>query len=271
MNKIHSLVRKTHEILAEIASDLGEIYHDAAIVSYLSDMEDVRYREGVDEPEELQAHLVAVTVSAASMQKYLIALQSCFLSHNLQLDVSKAVERVEEIIQLTTAVNSHKDVNELILPGNKLMEIVDKLRRKIQEIILETGTAAEKVTPIDFSYSALSEINYDDIKRHPQASTQLAFSHFETHLRNRIKAKPDLFGEGLINAAYANNGAITFGETSAEQIGTRNFISGAYAVFRNPRMHRIVADDEQFALSIIALVDMMIRIVEQSENTVEQK
>ena len=60
------------------------------------------------------------------------------------------------------------------------------------------------------------------------------------------------------------NARLVYGDVPAEQAGVRNLISGAYAVFRNPRMHRIIEDDENTALIIIGLIDLMMRIVDDA-------
>lgn len=246
---------------------LGELYHDAAIISYINNMESTVYKDGVDEPKELLVHINIIAKFTKLIQKDLTTLSACFSSFGQQLDILPAMDAANEILLLLGKVKTYKELGEYILIDNRLMESADKLSLRIQQIILQYNTHVEKIMPLDFSYYDFLKISYDDIKRHPQASVQLAFSHFESFLRSRLNASSDLFGEGLINAAFAANGGLKFGETSSEQIGTRNFISGAYAIFRNPRMHRIVADDDKSALNIIATVDMMIKIIEQSVKT----
>jgi hypothetical protein len=145
------------------------------------------------------------------------------------------------------------------------MESADKLNVKIQQVVTQSSQVLGKIMPIELLSSSLAKISYSDIERNPQANVQLAFAHFESHLRNRIEASSELYGEGLINAAFAPKGGLKFGETPSEQLGTRNFISGAYAILRNPRMHRIVPDDEKTAVNIIAVVDLLIEIIDKSK------
>jgi hypothetical protein len=88
---------------------------------------------------------------------------------------------------------------------------------------------------------------------------QSAFSIFEDNLRNRIGGNSNLHGQNLINQAYGNNGCLSYGETQAERMGVRDLLAGAYATFRNPRMHRIIKDEYQVAASIVLLAGLLIR------------
>ncbi len=96
----------------------------------------------------------------------------------------------------------------------------------------------------------------------------MAFAIFEEHLRNRLRVGPEAFGEELINLAFGRNGRLAFGAVPAEQVGVRNFMSGAYATLRNPRMHRLTTDNEAAAFAIIALVDLLIRIIDDASDVV---
>jgi hypothetical protein len=60
MHQAGQLAVESSALISQIIRDVGELYHDAAIISYLEDMESVGYREGVDEPVELQAHLSGI-------------------------------------------------------------------------------------------------------------------------------------------------------------------------------------------------------------------
>jgi hypothetical protein len=99
----------------------------------------------------------------------------------------------------------------------------------------------------------------------PQAAVQYAFTHFEDMLRQRIGAGPEIYGLGLISEAFGKNGVLTYGATDAECARTRDFLVGAYGLFRNPRGHRLVEDYTGLALSLITVVALMMRIVEDAE------
>jgi len=115
--------------------------------------------------------------------------------------------------------------------------------------------------------SRLSEIiSKELIINNPQAAIEYAFTLFEDYLRKRLKVGSDVHGESLINLAYGKNGKLIYGEVDNENNGARNFISGTYATFRNPRKHRIVEDDEQTTRAIINLIELLFRIVDESKN-----
>jgi hypothetical protein len=104
------------------------------------------------------------------------------------------------------------------------------------------------------------------IKQNSQSAIQYIFTVFEDHLRKRLGLGPEVYGQDLINRAFGDHGSLTYGATSAERIGVRNLVSGAYATFRNPSMHRIINNDEQLVLSVIVLVDLLARLVNEAHN-----
>lgn len=265
MNKIGSFAITTNSLISQFIFHLGEIYHEAAIISYLDGMESIGYREGLDEPKELKTHLSAVTESAKKTQEVVLGLANVCGEYNHQLDVSDVVDILEDILGLIQPIKSHTDV-ELLLLENRLMVYVEKLREKLQDLVVRIGEIINRTLPLAFYTSQLNQIDYDNLRQNPQSVIQSAFILFESHLRTRLNAGAELFGEALINEAYGNNGRLTYGATPAEKIGIRNLMSGAYASFRNPRMHRIVNDNEQTATTIIALVDLLIQIVDSSQN-----
>lgn len=104
------------------------------------------------------------------------------------------------------------------------------------------------------------------IAQNPQAAIEHAFTLFEDHLRQRLAVGPEVYGEGLINLAFGQNGKLTYGVVESENKGIRNFMSGAYATFRNPRKHRIVQDNERTAFAIIALIELLIQLVDECKD-----
>lgn len=106
----------------------------------------------------------------------------------------------------------------------------------------------------------------DLVIKNPQAATEHAFTIFEDHLRQRLEALPETYGETLINAAYGKDGALLYGAVGAEQQGVRNLLSGAYATFRNPRKHRLVKEDARRTKAILVLIDLLVQIVDDSES-----
>jgi uncharacterized protein (TIGR02391 family) len=111
-----------------------------------------------------------------------------------------------------------------------------------------------------------NQITPELIVNNPQAAIEHAFTLFEEHLRKRIGAGSEVYGEALINQAFAPNGRLVYSNIESENKGVRNFVSGAYAIYRNPRKHRIIQDDEQTTSSIIRLVELLFQIVDESKN-----
>ena len=264
MNNIGSLVITTNNLISQFIYYLGEIYHEAAIVSYLNNMEPIGYREGIDEPDELKVHLSAVTRASKKAQETVLNLGNVCSAYNQQIDISNVDDTLENIMRLIQPIKTHADVEKLLLPENRLMAYVDKLREKLHDLVILIGEVIDRILPLAFHTPQLNQIDYDNLRQNPQSAIQSAFILFESHLRTRLNANAELFGEALINSAYGNNGSLNYGATPAEKIGARNLMSGAYATFRNPRMHRIVNDNEQTAITVVALADLLIQIVDSS-------
>ncbi len=117
-------------------------------------------------------------------------------------------------------------------------------------------------------YSKLAKIISRETRIHnPQAAIQNAFAHFEDHLLKTFPAGTMLYGIGLINAAYdGDKSRLTYsydGKDHTQHL--YGLMSGAYSIFRNPRDHKIIDDDEQKAQALISLVELLIELVDTSE------
>jgi len=101
----------------------------------------------------------------------------------------------------------------------------------------------------------------------PQAAIENAFTHFEDHLRKRLSYGSNLYGNRLIKAAYEGETSRLVYQSDEKDYTAHlyNLMSGAYSIFRNPRHHKIVEDDEQKAQAIISLVELLIEFVDNSE------
>ena len=104
----------------------------------------------------------------------------------------------------------------------------------------------------------------------PQADIENAFTHFEDHLLKRVSGDSNLYGNRLIRTAYeGEKSKLIYKYDGKDYTGhLNNLMSGAYSIFRNPRHHKIVEDDEQKAQAIIALVELLIEFVDESEERV---
>lgn len=133
----------------------------------------------------------------------------------------------------------------------------------IVSLLLEDAAQEKLFFPLSISRKQLRE--------NPQSAINLAFVTFEDKLRKRIN-KPELFGENLINAAYAKDkhelSFIQLGEDKTAQ--ARNLLASAYSIFRNPRHHKIIEEDLFPPESLIHLINLLCLLVEHSqENVVE--
>ena len=158
--------------------------------------------------------------------------------------------RKESIVQaLTAAFPMRKPAIDIEVIGsfaNSRLETVAKISPQSKALI-------ERVSP-------------ELVKNNPQAAIEHAFTVFEDYLRQRIGAGPEIYGQNLINQAFGKNGILIFSSIENEDNGVRNLMAGAYATFRNPRKHRIIEDDISTALSILSLVDLMIRMIDNAQN-----
>lgn len=134
----------------------------------------------------------------------------------------------------------------VIFPAALLSILVDEKTRKLVRL-------SKHITP-------------ELIESNPQAAIESAFTYFEDYLRKRLKVGVEIYGEELINLAFGKDGKLVYSEVDNENKGVRNFISGAYATFRNPRKHRIVEDDEKTILIIIDIVEILIKIVDETKD-----
>jgi uncharacterized protein (TIGR02391 family) len=104
--------------------------------------------------------------------------------------------------------------------------------------------------------------------QNPQAAVENAFTHFEDHLLKRISGDSTLYGNRLIKAAYEGEKSRLIFKSDGKDYTyhLNNLMSGAYSIFRNPRHHKIIEDDEQKAQAIISLAELLIELVDASED-----
>ena len=101
----------------------------------------------------------------------------------------------------------------------------------------------------------LESSSYDD-------AVLVAFKYLDKQLRKLAGIDSyEYFGEELINKVFApNSGVLKVNTHPNEQVGLRNWFSGANAIFRNPIAHRFANLDDQSAFSVIAMVALMDKI-----------
>lgn len=138
----------------------------------------------------------------------------------------------------------------------------------VKRIVEDLQQAAfEQITNNTFTINGIEEIApLTLVEKAPQAVVQYAFTHFEDVLRKRLNAPPDRLGSELINDAFGQKGVLNYGETVAERERARDFLAGAYGLFRNPRNHRLLEDDTGMALSLLVVSNLMLQIIEDAQD-----
>lgn len=183
-------------------------------------------------------------------------LSQLYPTETLQSTFQQALDSIKDIQRLL----SEFDLSDILYSHDALHSRIAEFESDIDSIVSAITTYIQTTTPLSGHQAKL--ITSELIKKNPQAAIQQIFTLFEDRLRKRIGAPPEQFGENLINAAFGSHGILTYGETPAEQIGVRNLLAGAYATFRNPRMHRLIEDNQQTVIAIITIVDLLIKIVD---------
>jgi len=94
-----------------------------------------------------------------------------------------------------------------------------------------------------------------------------AFKTIETTIRDKINAPPDIFGERLLKTAFnPENGVLTnFKLPKAERFAFCNYITGAFAFYRNPSSHREVELDFIAAFDKVVVASDLLKAVEDAE------
>ena len=100
-----------------------------------------------------------------------------------------------------------------------------------------------------------------DLMNHREYESAIlaAFKFLDSHLQTLLNVDGNrYYGEDLINYVFSpNSGVLQLQGHPNEQIGIRNFFSGANAIFRNPSAHRFVEYNRTTAEAIVAMVAMM--------------
>ncbi len=118
----------------------------------------------------------------------------------------------------------------------------------------------------------LSKIISRETRIHnPQAAIENAFTHFEDHLLKRVSGDSNKYGVRLIKFAYEGDKSKLIYKSDGKDYTPQllNLMVGAYGVFRNPRHHKIVEDDEDKAQTLISLSELLIEFVDASEDRKE--
>ncbi len=231
------------------------------IASYLASGGDKanNFYQGYYGEKERKEHLVGCV---CSLEEQVQRLSQLYPVKNLHSIFQRTLDEIQEIHRLLSEFELAEIVSTPENSQDALQSRVAEL--SISRLISSVSEHIQSTTPLSDQQTKL--ITPELVKQNSQAAVQQMFVLFEDCLRNRIGAGPELYGENLINKAFGKErGVLAYGETPAEQQGVRNLISGAYATFRNPRMHRLIKDDEETVLAIIALIDLLNKIVDEAK------
>jgi len=213
---------------------------------------------------KVRQEIVALEQLYAQLEPYPVLEQTLLAVDNLQ----KAIDDIRELYRVSLSQmiwHVLRWESSKSKAYNALQRRTDTLQREIQIALDKLAEYMSHLMPVSLSEQAANHLHYEQVRQSPQAAIQLAFALLEEYVRDKIGVGPEVFGEELVNMAFGKEGRLTYGEVPAEQIGARNLISGVYATLRNPRMHRILKDDEHTAITVISLVDLLMKIVDEAK------
>lgn len=228
------------------------------VVAYLK--EDTHYTDNYYGKEERKEHLIRCVSSLKDEVEKLSKLYPAENLHDIFLHTLSDIQNVHRLL-------SEFELEKIIFESG--VNEKDPLQSRIAELNVFSLTSAiaeyiQTTTPLSGHQAKL--VTSALVAQNPQAAIQQIFTFFEDYLRKRIGASPEIYGENLISAAFGKDGILKYGETPAEQLGVRNLFSGTYAVFRNPRMHRMIDDGQATVLAILTTVDLLIKIIDESKD-----
>jgi hypothetical protein len=252
---LHQAFREFRGIFA----DLSDLYQDFAYLSYAKDKDVNGSKEGIFD-------------DLARIQQDVTNLCTIELISGVTLNSQGIDSAIRKIKDELGHVNTLADIDLWVkYTNNRLYEnqlidgLADSLHMEISQLYLRLCEMLANETLFPFWSKFPQTLTYQNVVENPQSVIQQAFTLFEEYLRRRIGVGADSYGEELINKAFGKNRLLSYSEIPAEQNGVRNLVSGAYATFRNPNMHRIIETDETSTLAIIALIYTLIDIVDKSE------
>jgi hypothetical protein len=230
------------------------------IATYLAEGGDEAYPHNSYGEQERKEHLVSCV---CSLEEEVKKLSQLYPAENLSNVFQRTLSQIQEIHRLLSEfelaevvfvpwIPSSGDALESRVAELEVFHLAYTISEHIQSTTPLSGQPADLITP-------------ELVRQNPQAAIQQIFTLFEDHLRKRISAGPNLYGRDLIKAAFGDRGVLSYGETPAENEGIRSLLFGTYATFRNPRMHRLMEDDDKTVLAIITLVDLLIKIVDEAK------
>lgn len=166
-------------------------------------------------------------------------------------DISKNLQgKIEEI--------NFMEINSLV--ETFLAETLSPVTRYFRHTYLQSAISSHAK---DFYSEELFDVVSISLENEEyDAAVLAAFKYLDGILRRLAGIDSyQLYGEELINKIFSPNaGILQINTHPNEQIGLRNWFSGANAVLRNPIAHRFVNLDEKTAQSAIVMVALMAKL-----------
>ncbi len=170
-------------------------------------------------------------------------------------------EKIEAILKKKRFTDTN--ISEI---GSLLYEFENKHENRFKHTFIKDRfkDAAEQFYPSELVKLVDSLFESEEY----EAAVFAAFKYLDNHLQKLLNVPAhENYGETLVNLSFApNTGVLQLNTTQNEQIGLRNFFSGANAIFRNPSAHRFVVYDRETAGAIVATVALMVKISAQIKN-----
>lgn len=185
------------------------------------------------------------------------------LKWNIQLQFFQhLVEKIEKILKANRISDS-----QLHQIRDLLWEFESEHEKDFRKAFFEKER--ELLTNSDYPSELFnSVVNLLDHGENEEA-VLTAFKFLDKHIQKLLSVQSHQFyGEDLVNYAFApNSGILQLGTHPNEQVGLRNFFSGANALFRNPSAHRFMHYDDFTGDAIIAMIAMMANFVSELAKT----
>ncbi len=255
LSEMYISTRSMSETITHINNLMNALYN---LANWTRDIEDERVPNDIIDYPEVIKSIVRLT---DTFEKNAKALSYLYSAEDLQPYFQRVVDAGKGIKWLVT---EHNDPGYLRPPIRKLSEYGTYLLEDL--INMNDALSKHIATTMPLSGLPTNSLTPAFVTQHSQAALQYAFTLFEDHLRQRIGAGQEVYGESLINEAFGNRGCLTYGATQAEDTGVRNLMSGAYATFRNPYMHRIIGNDDKIVSTILTLIDLLVRLVNDAKD-----
>ncbi len=173
--------------------------------------------------------------------------------------------------------------------GTSISEVISGYERGCVGAIAKLQTAIElfkeKIGDIDDGGVSSTIRAIETLDLHPAIASAATQRYRDGHFADAIEtsckvlvnlvqgASEDFDRDGvpLMQAVFsAKSPILRFNELTdqtdeSEQRGYMDLYSGAIGAFRNPRAHKVITDDPEFALEAIAIISFLAKMLDQSE------